>query len=45
MISRRRLKRWAAGCFYLGCFAPFGYSFLIGWIMVDLIRRRLCRRE
>ncbi len=48
MIRRTRHKRWLAGCYYLGCFAPLAFAVLIVYILADgLIRpvRALLRRE
>ncbi|MBE7511702.1 MAG: hypothetical protein HS103_02650 [Anaerolineales bacterium] len=35
MITKRR----RAGCFYLGCFAPFAYTVLILWNIIDWLAR------
>jgi hypothetical protein len=35
------LKRRLAGCFYLGCLAPLGFSLLALWIALDALRRAL----
>jgi hypothetical protein len=39
MIHRIRLKRWLAGCYYLGCFAPLAFAGLILYILADGLSR------
>lgn len=39
MIRSIRFKRWLAGCYYLGCFAPLAFAVLIVYVLADgLIR-------
>ncbi len=39
MIRGKRFRRWLAGCYYLGCFAPLALTVLIVYILVDGLLR------
>jgi hypothetical protein len=47
MMPGIRFKRWLAGCYYLGCFAPLAFAGLIVYILADGLSRpiRALRRK